>query len=147
MLVAVVSLIAVLLLAWAGPATWWVATECGAFCIPDDASGPLRLRGGASVPLVRKSMHDGTVYVDYLTQFMQDRPRLCKEARDVIDVLQANGDLAEALGVMLSPTDRRRRMLGVTWRGPVFACCISTGIIFKKEQDADWRTSSGGCGS
>jgi hypothetical protein len=144
--VAAVSVIAVLLVVWAGPAMWWVATECRAFCTPDDASGPLRLRGGGSVPLVGKSRARRPVDVDYLTQFMQDRPRLCEEAREVFEVLRANGDLAEAHEVMLSPTDGRKRMLGLTWRGPVFACCISTGVIFEKDEDADWRTSSGVCG-
>jgi hypothetical protein len=135
----------VLLLAWAGPAVWWVATECQANCTPSPGSGQLRLSSGATLPLLWKGAQDGAVSVDYVTQVLQDETRLCSEVREVFRALRANGGLAEARKVLVSPNDPHTRMLGITWHGPVFTCCVSTGVIFRRSEDGDWKVSSGPC--
>jgi hypothetical protein len=134
-----------LLVAWAGPAVWWAATECRATCTGSPEAGQLRLSSGAALPLVGKATEHGTVFVDYVTEDLQYDPRLCSEVREIVQTLQANGDLASARKVLISPLDPHVRMLGVTWRGPVFSCCMSTGVIFRRAKDERWNVSSGPC--
>jgi len=134
----------VLLLAWAGPAVWWVATECRATCLPGSGTAQLRLSSGTTLPIVESTQGD-TVYVDYLTRFMHDEARFCDEAREVLRALKANGRLAKARKVLMSPSDPRTRLLGTTWHGPVLTCCVSTGVIFRRSGELEWRVSSGPC--
>jgi hypothetical protein len=103
------------------------------------------LSSGATLPLLTKSAQNGTVYVDYVTQVLQDDLRLCPEVREVFRALEANGGLEEARKVLISPNDPHTRMLGITWQGPVFTCCVSTGVIFRRSEEAGWKVSSGPC--
>ena len=134
----------VLLFAWAGPAAWWVTTECRSTCVSGPGTTQLRLSSGTTLPIIESSQGD-TVYVDYLTRFMHDELRFCDEAREVFRALEANGRLAEARKVLMSPSDPRTRLLGITWRGPVLSCCASTGVIFRRLEEPEWSVSSGPC--
>jgi hypothetical protein len=140
-----VCLGALLLVAWAGPAVWWAATECRATCAPNPGAGQLRLSSGATLPLLDKATENGTLFVDYVTQVLRDDRRLCPELREVVQTLQANGELASTRKALISPHDPHTRMLGITWHGPVFSCCVSTGVIFRRAEDGRWNVSAGPC--
>jgi hypothetical protein len=103
------------------------------------------LSSGATLPLLNKATENGTVFVDYVTQVLPDDRRLCPEVREIVQSLQANGELAGARKVLISPQDSHTRMLGITWHGPVFSCCLSTGVIFRRAEDAHWNVSAGPC--
>ena len=133
-----------LLLAWGGPAIWWVMTECRSTCVPGPGTPTLRLTSGATLPIVESSQGD-TVYVDYLTRFMLDKPRFCDETRETFRALEATGSFAKARKVLMSPSDPRIRFFGITWRGPVFTCCVSTAVIIRRSEEPGWRVSSGPC--
>lgn len=138
-----------LLVGWVGRgwwrSIWWGAMECSAACEPDPGSPVLRLGSGAVLPVLSNVMEDGRRAVDYLTQGdIRDRPRLCRELREAVDALDAAGQLAEAHTLLLSPTDPQARLEGVTWSGPVFACCVSLGIVFH-ESHGTWHSSNSDC--
>jgi len=131
---------------WAGPAVWWILAECRAGC---DALGKtefVQLSGGERLQILKRSVEKGTVYVDYVTDHLSDEPRRCAEFHRLLEVLEADGSLKNATELMLAPTDPRRRLLGVTWRGPVFSCCVSTGVIFRRSAEGRWLASNSGCG-
>ena len=134
-----------LLAAWAGPALWWLASECHAFCTPQPTSVQLKVANSRSVLLLNKFAEGGTVSVDYVTTVLHDEPRLCAEVWEVFTALQAQGEFATASRVILSPTDPGPRMLGATWRGPVFACCQSTGVVFRQAEEGSWDVPKGLC--
>ena len=143
---AALSVIVLLVVLWAGPSIWWVLAECQSICRPSETSGALDLRGGNRVSILSRTMEQGTVHVDYVTHQFGNRRLLCAEMRDIIEALRAEGDLAHASRIMLSPTDPRRRFQGLTWQGPVFSCCVSIGVIIKKSEGDRWILSSAGCG-
>ena len=105
----------------------------------------VELSGGERVQIPRRSVENGTAYVDYVTEHLRDEPRRCAELHRLLEVLEADGSLKNATELMLAPTDPRRRLLGVTWRGPVFSCCVSTGVIFRMSAEGRWLASNSGC--
>ena len=143
---ALLSVIVLVFLFWAVPPTWWVLAECQSTCRPGEGSGVLHLRNGASVSILSQTTEANTLYVDYATRLFGKPELLCAEMREVIHALQANGALVQASELMLSPTDPSRRFRGVTWQGPVFSCCGSTGAVIKKSEGDRWILSSAGCG-
>ena len=130
---------------WAGPALWWLATECRAFCREQATSVQLAVAGNRSVLSLSRFAEGETASVEYVTTVLRDEPRLCAEVRDVFGALQAQGEFAAATKVIVSPTHRQPRFVAATWRGPVFSCCESTGVVFRHTGEGDWDVPQGLC--
>lgn len=107
----------------------------------------MRLTNGTTVPLLRRDLGEGSLYLSYVTAMdMRDHQRVCAEAQAVFRRLAASGDVAAVNEVMLSPTDPRARIHKWTWKGPMYSCCVSIGLAFKKEPSGEWPLWPVGCG-
>lgn len=139
--------IGVLVVAFAGWMRWRaITTECREVCAPDRAAGVLRLQTGVRLPLLRKDLRAGQLWVGYLTQTdMFDRSSICAEARQAMHALQIGRELADAVEVALEPTGGRLKVLGWTWTGPVVSCCQAVVIDFQRDATGEWRLSPGFC--
>ncbi len=135
----------IFLLAWAGPAVWWVLRECRAACAVQGGAGRLTLPSGPTLQLLSKTVDGDTIHIDYVTESLLDEPQLCAEVRELFGSLATKGEFTGMRKVYVMPTGPHAQLLGTTWRGPVFSCCRSTGVVFRKADLGVWRVPAGLC--
>jgi hypothetical protein len=138
------SLLGIVLLAWVGPAVWWVSQECRAACTVRAGAERLTLPSGLTLQILSKTADGDTANIDYVSENLADEPRLCGEVRELFQRLSAKREFSGMQRVYIMPTDPGARLLGLTWRGPVFSCCRSTGVVFRKAEGA-WTVPTGLC--
>jgi hypothetical protein len=103
------------------------------------------LPSGRTLELLSKTTDGETSDVDYVTHNLHDEPRLCAEVRELFESLATKREFTGMQKVYIMPTDPGARLLGVTWRGPVFSCCSSTGVVFRKAELGVWTVPTGLC--
>src|SRR5262245_14718609 len=90
---------------------WWQVRECRTLA-PATGMATLSLRDGTTVRILRRDLHDKTLFLAYVVKDTGLTPQSCEQGRRIVEALRSDADLARADEVFLEPTDVRIRLAG-----------------------------------